>query len=92
MDDDIDDSFMAVIRLSISKNLDRVSNTALDKICESIIEFAGGDMIYIPKETGKKLIERNIKINQDHEAGMSARSLSAKYRLSIKQIARITKT
>lgn len=72
-----------------------------DEVLEIIQKYVEGEYIYIPKKEENKiawgeltkskseLLNRNARIYEDYLKGMSTKSLSEKYYLSLKTIQRI---
>ena len=58
MESDIDDSFMGILSIAITKHINATDNQ-IDSIKKTIIEIAGGDVVYISKQYNQKLSVRN---------------------------------
>ena len=90
LDSNIDDSFMGILALAITKHINATDNQ-IDSIKKTIIEIAGGDVIYISKQYNQKLSVRNDQLKKDFYSGVTKTSLESKYLLSRHQINRILK-
>lgn len=88
---EIDDSFLGVVVSAISLHV-KATDEQLQKVCNTITEIAGGDVVYISKQYSQRLSVRNSEIKRDFSSGLNKQSLQAKYRLSRRQIDRALKT
>jgi len=90
LDSNIDDSFFGVVALAITKHV-QATDDQVKRIHQTIVDLAGGDVIYISKQHNLKLSVRNDQLKKDHASGIPKAHLETKYLLSRHQINRILK-
>ena len=90
MESNIDDSFLGVVSLAITRHI-KATDEQVSKIHQTIIDLAGGDVVYISKQYNQKLSVRNDQLKKDHASGVHKSYLESKYCLSRHQINRILK-
>ena len=87
----IDDGFLTVLSSVIRKET-KADDATIKRICNTLSDVAGGEVIYISRLRDEKLTERNIKIKKDYHRGLSVKELSIRYELSCRSITRIIST
>lgn len=90
MDSNIDDSFFGVVAMAITKHV-QATDDQVKRIHQTIVDLAGGDVVYISKQYNKKLSVRNNQLKKDFLSGSTKQHLEVKYLLSRHQINRILK-
>jgi len=85
----IDDSFLCVVKASVKEHVESISDEALNMICESISETAGGEVVYISKSYSRMLSVRNKNIMEARRSGATTDSLAVKFSLSKSHINKI---